>query len=54
MYKMIAKVLKKYEVYMHQLTPHVIARLSICIWAMQRKGVHTVAEAFYKVHEVHY
>jgi hypothetical protein len=32
MYKMIAKVLHRYEVYMHQLTPNAIVRLSIFIW----------------------
>jgi hypothetical protein len=35
MYKMIAKVLERFEIYLHQLTPNIIVRLSIYIWALQ-------------------
>jgi hypothetical protein len=34
MYKMIAKTLQRYEVYMHQLTPNVIVCLNAFIWAV--------------------
>jgi hypothetical protein len=34
MYEMIAKVLKKFEIYLHQLTPNAIVRLSVYIWAL--------------------
>jgi hypothetical protein len=33
--KMIAGVLKKYGIYLHQLTPNAIVRLSVYIWALR-------------------
>lgn len=35
MYKMIAKVLQHYEVYMHQLTLNAIVHLNVFIWAIR-------------------
>jgi hypothetical protein len=35
MYEMIAEVLKRFEIYLHQLTPNVIVRLSVYIWALR-------------------
>lgn len=35
MYWMIAKVLQKYKVYMHHLTPYAIARLGVFIWVVR-------------------
>lgn len=54
MYKMITEVLHKYEIYMHQLTLNAIVRLTIFIWAMQSQGACADAEAFCRVHELHY
>lgn len=54
MYRMIAKVLHKYEIYMHQLTPNAIIRLIVFIWVMQSQGARTDAKAFCRVHELHY
>jgi hypothetical protein len=31
---MIAKVLKRFEIYIYQLTPNAIVRFSIFIWAV--------------------
>jgi hypothetical protein len=53
-YKMIAKILQCYEVYMHQLTPNAIVRLSIFIWAVRSQGGRIDADAFCKVHDLHY
>jgi hypothetical protein len=36
--KMIAGVLKKYGIYLHQLRPNAIVRLSVYIWALQSQG----------------
>jgi hypothetical protein len=36
--KMIANVLKKYGIYLHQLTPNTIVRLSVYIWALRSQG----------------
>jgi hypothetical protein len=40
MCRMITKVMKKYEVYMHQLTPNAIVRLSVFIWAAKPRYSH--------------
>jgi hypothetical protein len=52
--KMIADVLKKFGIYLHQLTPNAIVRLSVYIWALRSQGVEPFAEGFYRVHELHY
>ena len=52
--KMIADVLKKFGIYLHQLTPNAIVRLSIYIWALRSQGVGPFAEGFCRVHELHF
>jgi hypothetical protein len=52
--KMIADVLKKFGIYLHQLTPNAIIRLSIYIWALRSQGVEPFGEGFCRVHELHY
>jgi hypothetical protein len=51
---MIADVLENFEIYLHQLTPNTIVRLSVFIWALRSQGVEPLAEAFCRVHELHY
>jgi hypothetical protein len=52
--KMIADVLKKFGIYLHQLTPNAIVRLSVYIWALRSQGVEPFAEGFCRVNELHY
>jgi hypothetical protein len=52
--EMIGEVLKNFEIYLHQLTPNAIVRLSIFIWALRSQQVDPDAEAFCRVHELHY
>jgi hypothetical protein len=52
--EMIGEVLENYEIYLHQLTPNAIVRLSVYIWALQSQGMDPNAEAFCQVHELHY
>jgi hypothetical protein len=52
--RMIADVLENFEIYLHQLTPNAIVRLSIFIWALRSQGVEPRAEALCRVHELHY
>jgi hypothetical protein len=54
LYKMIGEVSKKFEIYLHQLTPNVIVRLSVYIWALQSQGKSANTEGFCRVHELHY
>jgi hypothetical protein len=44
--EMIADVLKKFGVYLHQLTPNAIVRLSVYIWALRSQGVEPFGEGF--------
>jgi hypothetical protein len=52
--EMIGEVLKFFEIYLHQLTPNTIVRLNVFIWALRRQGMSPDAEAFCRVHELHY
>jgi hypothetical protein len=52
--EMNGEVLDNYEIYLHQLTPNAIVRLSIFIGALQSQGMNPNAEAFCRVHELHY
>jgi hypothetical protein len=51
--EMIGEVLDNYEIYLYQLTPNAIVRLSVFIWAL-RSQMDPNAEAFCRVHELHY
>jgi hypothetical protein len=51
--EMIADVLK-FGIYLHQLTPNAIVRLSVYIWALRSQGAEPLAEGFYRAHELHY
>jgi hypothetical protein len=52
--EMIGEVLNNYEIYLHQLTPNAIVRLNVFIWALRSQGMDPNAEAFCRVHELHY
>jgi hypothetical protein len=54
LYDMIGEVLKNFEIYLHQLTPNAIVRLSVYIWALRSQGMSANAEGFCRVHELHY
>jgi hypothetical protein len=51
---MIGEVLKNFEIYLQQLTPNAIVRLSVFILALRSQGMSANAEAFCRVHELHY
>jgi hypothetical protein len=48
--KMIADVLNKFGIYLHQLTSNAIVRLSVYIWAFRSQGVEPFGEGFCRVH----
>jgi hypothetical protein len=54
LHEMIGDVLEDFEIYLHQLTPNAIVRLNVFIWALRSQGVGPLAEAFCRVHELHY
>jgi hypothetical protein len=52
--EMIGEVLEIFEIYLRQLTPNAIVRISVFIWALRSQGMDPNAEAFCRVHELHY
>jgi hypothetical protein len=44
--EIIGKILDNYEIFLHQLTPNAIVRLSIFIWALRSQRMDPNAEAF--------
>jgi hypothetical protein len=43
--EMIADVLEKFGIYLHQLTPNTIVRLSVYIWALRSQGQNRLPKA---------
>jgi hypothetical protein len=58
LHKMIVAILKRFSIYLHQLTPNAIVRLEIFIWAVRSQGVELDAEAFCEafsqIYELHF
>jgi hypothetical protein len=52
--EMTGEVLDNFDIYLHQLTPNAIVRLNVFIWALRNQGMDPNAEAFCRVHELHY
>jgi hypothetical protein len=52
--EMIGEVLDNFEIYLRQQTPNAIVRLNIFMWALRSQGMDPNAEAFCRVHELHY
>jgi hypothetical protein len=50
----LANILLKFQVQIHQLTPNVIVQLSKYIWAVTSFGGAPSAEGFAKSYELHY
>jgi hypothetical protein len=58
LHKIVVAVLKRFNIYLHQLTPNDIVHLGIFIWVVQSQGVEPDAEAFCEassqIHELHF
>jgi hypothetical protein len=54
MFQLIGKILEKYEIFMHHLTPNAIVRLGTFIWALRSQGGRAKADVFCRIHELHY
>jgi hypothetical protein len=52
--KMVVGVLKRFNIYLHHLTPNAIMRPMVFIWAVQSQGIEPIAECVYQIHELHY
>jgi hypothetical protein len=52
--KLLVKVLKTFEIFLHQLTPEAIIRMGIFIWAMRSQGLELYARCFCNIHKLSY
>jgi hypothetical protein len=52
--KLLVEALKTFEIYLHQITPEVIIKMGIFIWAMRSQGVEPNAKCFCNIHELSY
>lgn len=46
LYEMLVQVLKKFDIYLHQLTPNALVRLGIFIWVVGRQGMKPMLTDF--------
>jgi hypothetical protein len=50
----VVKVLKIYQVYLHQITTEAIIRMGIFVWAVRSQGLEPNAKSFCSMHELLY
>jgi hypothetical protein len=54
LHKMLVEVLKKFEIFLHQLTPDALIKVGIFIWAIRSQGLEPYANCFCNIHELSY
>jgi hypothetical protein len=58
LHKTVVAVLKRFNIFLHLLTPNAIVHLGIFTWDVRSQGIEVDAEAFCKVfshiHELHF
>jgi hypothetical protein len=52
--RFVVKVLKIYQIYLHQITPEAIIRMGIFVWAVRSQGLEPSAKCFCSMHELVY
>jgi hypothetical protein len=54
LHKMLVEVLKRFEIYLHQLIPEALIKVVIFIWAMRSQGLESDANCFSNTHKLSY
>jgi hypothetical protein len=52
--RFVVKVLKTYQIFLHQMTPEAILRMGVFVWAVRSQGIEPSAKCFYSMHELLY
>jgi hypothetical protein len=52
--KFVVEVLKIFQIFLHQLTPKAIIRMSLFVWAIRSQGLEPSAKCFCSMHELLY
>jgi hypothetical protein len=54
LHKMLVEVLKRFEIYFHQLTPEALIKVGVFIWGMRSQGLESNVDCFCNIHELSY
>jgi hypothetical protein len=54
LHKILVEVLKRFEIYLHQLTPEALIKIGIFIWAIRSQGLEPNTDCFCNIHELSY
>jgi hypothetical protein len=54
LHKMLVEVFKRFEIYLHHLTPEGLIIVGVFIWAMRSQGIEPDADCFCNIHELYY
>jgi hypothetical protein len=54
LHKMLVEVLKRFEIYLHQLTLEALIKVGAFIWVMRSQGLEPDADCFCNIHELSY
>jgi hypothetical protein len=52
--KILVEVLKRFEIYIYQLTPEALIKIGVFIWAMNSQGLEPDVDCFCNEHELSY
>jgi hypothetical protein len=52
--KFLVEVLKIFQIFLHQITPEAIIRMSLFVWAVRSQGLEPSAKCFCNMHELLY
>jgi hypothetical protein len=51
---MLVEVLKRFKIYLHQLTPEELIKIGIFVWAVRSQSLELIVDCFCNIHEHFY